>query len=376
MPDKRVKANAVDYVYLAAVTGIVIFGVVMVGSASSAFALSEFGDQYHFLKRVIAFAAAGFAVMTLAEIVPVRYFYRFAYLTGIISLILLLLLFTPLGVVKNGAARWLSVSGVTFMPGEIAKAAVILVTARFYAADKERIRSMMRGVLPMLIFGGLFGLLIYKQPNLSTAVVVCGIVVGMMFIAGLNIVYLGSVVAGGVGVVLYKLVSDEGGYQAQRLTDFTDPFLNLQGGGYQVAQSMLGIGAGGVLGVGFGHSVQKMLYLPEGYNDFILAIISEELGLVGCILLLAAYLVLIFRGMYIAMKAPDRFSMLLAGGVTIFIAMQVLLHFMVVTAWMPPTGVALPFVSYGGNALMIYMGLAGLVLNVSRRIEKRQGAAQ
>jgi cell division protein FtsW len=130
------------------------------------------------------------------------------------------------------------------------------------------------------------------------------------------------------------------------------------------------------VGVGFGHSVQKMLYLPEGYNDFILAIIGEELGLVGCIALLAAYLILIGRGLYIAIKAPDRFSMLLAAGVTIFIAMQVIMHFLVVTAWMPPTGVALPFVSYGGNALMIYMGLAGLVLNVSRRVRKEQAAAQ
>ncbi|MDR0423895.1 MAG: putative lipid II flippase FtsW [Clostridiales Family XIII bacterium] len=376
MPDKKIKAGAVDYIYFAALMGLVVFGVAMVGSASSAFALAEMGDQYYFLRKAAQFAVAGFAVMIAAEMIPIRFFYRFAYLAGIVSLALLLVvLFTPLGYELNGAVRWIKIGSFTFMPGEIAKAAVILIVARFYSVE-GRIRSLFGGVLPMLALGGVFGLLIYKQPNLSTAVVVCGIIVGMMFVAGLNVAYLGGIVSAGAAAVAYIILSDGDGYQAKRLTGFLDPFMNQQDGGYQVAQSMLGLGAGGVLGVGFGHSVQKMLYLPEGYNDFILAIIGEELGLVGCIVLLAGYLLLIGRGLYIAIKAADRFSMLLAAGVTIFIAMQVIMHFLVVTAWMPPTGVALPFVSYGGNALLIYMGLAGLVLNVSRRARKERAAAQ
>jgi cell division protein FtsW len=166
------------------------------------------------------------------------------------------------------------------------------------------------------------------------------------------------------------------GYQMKRILAFADPFADLQNMGWQTVQSLLAFGAGGVFGSGLGRSIQKTMYLPEGHNDFILAVIGEELGFVGCLALLTIYLLLIFRGARIAINAPDRFSMLIAAGVTLLFAMLVVVNVAVVTSVVPNTGVALPFVSYGGNALLLYMFLAGLVLNISRYAKEEAGAAE
>ena len=364
------KQKPCDFTIILLVTALVIFGVVMVFSASYYNSLNDTGSPFGYLKKQLFFALTGFVIMAFMSVIDYHILRKLSMILVVISLILLVLLFTPLGTTVNGATRWISFGPLNIMPGEIAKVAVIVFVAAFLAKDSTRILSFKEGVLPLLLFAGVFGGLIVKQPNLSTAITVCGIVIGMMFLAGLEWKYIiGMLVIGGGGLFA---ISKSGTYWASRLTSFTNPFADPQGDGFQAVQSLLALGTGGLFGLGLGKSVQKNLYLPEPQNDFILAIIGEELGLVGVLILLTVFAVLIWRCFIVTMNAPDRFGMYLAGGIALMIGIQVVLNVAVVTSSMPPTGVALPFVSYGGNALWIFMGAAGVILNISRQCQKAE----
>jgi len=307
----------------------------------------------------------GGAAMFVCTFVDYKVYAKFAPVLVIISIILLVMVFTPLGYSSGGATRWIKV-GITIMPGEIAKICAIIFVAWFLSKDPQRIRSFTRGVLPLMVLLVAYFALIILQPNLSTAITIAAIIVGIMFVAGLNLFYFAGIgVAGAFGVVAL-IFTDEDGYRLKRITSFLDPFQDPLGDGYQVIQSLLALGSGGLFGVGLGKSIQKTLYLPEPQNDFILAIIGEELGFIGCLILIVVYIVLIWRCCHIAMNAPDMFGTLLASGITIMIAVQVVLNIAVVTSSMPPTGITLPFISYGGNALLLFMSSAGIMLNISR----------
>lgn len=368
-----------DFVIIAMVTVLVIFGVVMVFSASYYKSINENGTPYSFLIKQGVFAVIGFGIMWFCSHLDYHIYRRLSILILGGSLILLLLVFTPLGVSEGGATRAIYV-GFTIMPGELAKVAVIIFTAAFLASDPKRILSFRRGIFPLIVLMAAVAGLIILQPNLSTAITVCGIIAGIMFVAGLEWKYVIGVGAVGGGAMLtLALLGDNLGMEhwSKRLTSFMDPFADAQGDGYQVVQSLLALGSGGLFGLGLGKSIQKNLYLPEPQNDVILAIIGEELGLIGLLLLMALYGVLIWRCFHVCINAPDRFGMLLTGGITVMIGLQVILNVAVVTSSMPPTGVSLPFVSYGGNSLWIFMGCAGIVLNVSkqsggRRAEKKE----
>ncbi len=368
-----------DFVIIAMVTVLVIFGVVMVFSASYYKSINENGTPYSFLIKQGVFAVIGFGIMWFCSHLDYHIYRGLSILILGGSLILLLLVFTPLGVSEGGATRAIYV-GFTIMPGELAKVAVIVFTAAFLASDPKRILSFRRGIFPLIVLMAAVAGLIILQPNLSTAITVCGIIAGIMFIAGLEWKYVIGVGAVGGGAMLtLALLGDDLGMEhwSKRLTSFMDPFADAQGDGYQVVQSLLALGSGGLFGLGLGKSIQKNLYLPEPQNDVILAIIGEELGLIGLLLLMALYGVLIWRCFHVCINAPDRFGMLLTGGITVMIGLQVILNVAVVTSSMPPTGVSLPFVSYGGNSLWIFMGCAGIVLNVSkqsggRRTEKKE----
>lgn len=366
---KRVHMKSGDFVLTILVLGLVVFGIIMVFSASYYNAISASGDPYHYLKRDLVWAGIGLTLMIFTSLIDYKTYGKFAPSIMGISLLLLLLLFTPLGVTRNYATRWIGVGEMTIMPGEIAKIAAIIFVAWFLSRQSNRIESLTRGVLPLLFLAGLLFALIYKQPNLSTAITVVGIIVGMMFVAGLGLIYFAGIV--GLGALgIFGLIITGGGEKLKRFMSFLDPFKDELGDGYQVVQSLLALGSGGIFGVGLGKSIQKTLYLPEPQNDFIFAIIGEELGFIGCLLLMACYLILIWRGIHIAMNAPDMFGCLLASGITIMLALQVILNIAVVTSSMPPTGITLPFVSYGGNALMLFMGAMGILLNISRHSAK------
>ena len=357
-----------DFVTILLVTGLVLFGVVMVFSAGyySTTNLSK-PDPYYFLKKEGEFAIMGFIIMFLMARWDyhkcAKYYKQYLY----ISIFLLILVLTPVGRNVNGATRWIYIGPVNITPSEITKVAMIIFTAAFLAKDPSRATDFSKGILPLLALTGIQAAMIIKQPNLSTAMVIVFIVVGMLIIGGFPWKYVGGVVAAGVAGIIFILVFLPNSHWYSRLTNFIDPFENSQGEGYQVSQSLIALGNGGLKGLGLGNSVTKNLYLPEPQNDFILAIIGEELGFVGIFLLMLAYLFLIKRCFVIAAKAPDKLGMFLASGVGIMLGVQVLMNIAVVTASMPATGVTLPFVSYGGTSIIVFMAAMGIVLNISRK---------
>ncbi len=359
-----------DFLLTFLVIGLTIFGIIMVFSASYYYAISEYGDAYYYLKRDVIWALGGVILMLAASFFNYHAYQKLAPGAFLLSVVLRLLIFTPLGHSANGATRWLAVGPITFMPGEFAKIAAIIFVSWYFTKFPKYSRSLLKGVLPMLVLCGIYGGLIIKQPNLSTAITVCIIIMGILFVAGMRIWHMGAIIGvgfGAIGALILSGSSDgEGNYWLTRFTSFLDPFQDPLGSGWQVIQSLLALGSGGLFGLGLGKSVQKTLYLPKPQNNFILAIIGEELGFIGCLLLIIAYIILIWRGVHIALNAPDQFGTLLASGITIMLAVQVILNIAVVTSSMPPTGITLPFVSYGGNALLLFMGSMGILLNISR----------
>lgn len=369
---KEEKLKSGDFLLMVFTMILVIFGLIMVFSASYYYSISRYDTAYSYLFKHGMWVVLGFGVMIFGASFDYRRYQALALPVLIGTIVLLILVLTPLGTTTNGATRWIKLGPITIMPGEIAKLGAILFTSWFLSRDMERIKSVTRGILPLLLVTAVYGILIIKQPNLSTAITVCGIIVAMMLVAGMKWRYIacaGGLGALGIGIILIK----KSGYWYERLTSFVDPFADPLGDGYQVVQSLLALGSGGLFGVGLGKSVQKNLYLPEPQNDFIVAIIGEELGFVGLVMLLAVYCLFIWRGVHIAINAPDQFGMLLSSGIVLMVAIQVILNIAVVTSSMPATGINLPFISYGGNALLIFMFSVGVLMNISRHEPKNTG---
>lgn len=352
---------------------LVIFGIIMVFSASYYYSISQDGTAYSYLIRHGVWTVLGFGAMVFGACFDYKMYRKLALPALIISIVLLVLVFTPLGETRNNATRWIGAGPITVMPGELAKPAAIIFVAWFLSEDMDRIKSVKKGILPLLAVMAVLAGLIIKQPNLSTAITVCGIIVAMMLVAGMKWRYVFSTLGIGAAGILSILLFMKDSYWHTRLTAFTDPFADPLASGYQAVQSLLALGSGGLFGVGLGKSVQKNLYLPEPQNDFILAIIGEELGFVGILCIMIVYSLLIWRGIHIAINAPDQFSMLLASGIVLMIAIQVILNIAVVTSSIPATGINLPFISYGGNALLIFMFSIGVLLNISRHAPKNSG---
>lgn len=368
----KLKTKSVDFPLLVVTLILVAFGLIMVFSASYYYSISKTGSPFGFLLKDLMWVILGLIFMGAGAIVDYRKYANKGCVLAVLGvcLLLLIIVLTPVGTVINNASRWITVGPVTIMPGELSKGGMILFVAWFFSDKRDRIKRFFTGILPVLAVTALFGLLIYKQPNLSTALTLVCIVVAMMLIAGLP--WKAVFIAGGCGIVgLVGWLMTSSGYHASRFTGFLDPFADPTGETYQVAQSLLALGSGGFNGVGLGKSVQKTLYLPEPQNDFILAIIGEELGFIGVLALIALYCIFLWRGTLIALKAADQFGMLLAAGTVIMVAIQVIMNIAVVTSSMPATGINLPFISYGGNALIIFMFLTGVMLNISRHSNER-----
>lgn len=358
--------RSVDFPFLLITLILVAFGLVMVFSASYYSSISMNDTPFYYLIRDGIWVFGGLVLMCAGICIDYRVYKKIApYLMLFIVLSLVAVLLV--GITINGAKRWLGVGPVTFMPGEWTKPALILFIAWFMGERLGRARSFFLGVLPVLLITGLCAFLIIRQPNLSTAITVCGIAVAMLLVAGMRWLYVWITAALGVGGLASIILYMQDSFWYTRMTNFIDPFKDMYGEGYQVAQSLLALGSGGLTGLGLGKSVQKSLYLPEPQNDFILAIIGEELGFIGIMGLVALYCLFIWRGIHIALNAPDQYGLLLASGVVIMVAIQVILNIAVVTASMPATGINLPFISYGGNGTIIFMFSAGVLLNISRQ---------
>ena len=278
-------------------------------------------------------------------------------------LLLLMTRFSPLGIELNYAKRWLDIGFSTLMTSEVTKFACIIMTATIISNRKNLINNPSTIIQPF-IYVGLSVLLIIIQPDLSTSVTILFVTFGMLFIAGMHYIYVLGIAGMGIfGIILLILFEP---YRLKRFTTFLDPFKDPLGNGYQVIQSLYALGSGGIFGLGLGKSRQKFFYLPEPQNDFIFAIIGEELGYIGGIFVLILFAFLILRCLQLVVKAPDMFSSMLVAGITLQIGIQVLINIGVATSSIPNTGLPLPFISYGGTSLDIFMCAMGIILNVSR----------
>lgn len=357
--------GSVDYPFLTLTLLLLTVGLAVLYSASAAQSAYDTGGatSTRYLQRQAVCAGLGLLAMYGFSRVPARFWYRLAWPCYGLS-ILLLLSVLLVGQQVNGARRWINIGGLQFQPSEIAKFTLILLLSRLSSNYGEKAARFRYGVLG---FGGaLLGILIplALEKHLSAIMLLGLVAVVMMYIAGTHPKWL---VLGAAGAVVFLLVYIRFmGYAGDRVTAWRNPDLDPGDTGYQILQSLYAIGSGGVFGLGFGKSRQKYLYLPFQYNDYIFAIVCEELGLVGAWGIILLYALLILRGYRIARGAENRFSTVLAAGLVTLIAVQTILNLCVVTNLLPSTGIALPFFSYGGTALAVNLGEMGIVLNISR----------
>lgn len=369
---EKKKPGSGDFVLTALVMGLTLFGIIMVFSASYYTAINNFHETskyapYVYLIRQVVFALGSSVVCIILATIDYHVISKFAMPIYIFILILIVLTYVPgIGTTINNAARWIAVGPATILPGELAKLACILLCAWWIARRQDDALDLVHSLIPLLSIVAVAVLLVYLQPSTTTAATILIIVFGILFVAGIRFLYILYAGILGIAFLLIHILTSGGGYRSSRLTSFLNPFADELGTGYQVVQGLYALASGGFKGLGLGNSVQKTLYLPDPQNDFIFAIIGEELGYIGLLVLLAVYMVLIWRCVRIALKAPDTLGLLIASGITIMLAVQVLMNIMVVTALMPPTGVTLPFISYGGTAILLFLSAMGIMINISR----------
>lgn len=361
--EKLSKKNPSDFLLIFCILSLLCIGVIMVFSASIYTSSVKYGDQYHLFKKQLLFGGVGLVAMYIISKIDYKVYQRYNKLILLIS-VLLLILVLFIGQDLNGARRWFSIGGLSLQPSEIAKYGVIIFCASSLSQMKDNVRSFTKGLLPFLLLIGLISGLIYLQPNLSTALVLAMIIIAMVFVAGGNLGYIMGLGGGLVAAAIYAMLFI--GWRKDRVDAFFNPTGNATGSGWQAKQSLLALGSGGIFGQGLGNGKQKMFYLPEPQNDFIFAHIGEELGLIGTLLILSLFLLLIWRGLRIALYAPDTFSSLLSFGIIFMVGIQVLINVCVVTQIIPVTGMPLPFISAGGSSLIFLMGGMGILLNISK----------
>lgn len=368
MKKSKTRMGKVDFVLFADIILLVSIGVVMVYSASSYSALHSKAcgnDDMYFLKKQGLWAIIGLTCMILVEKYDYHKIKNKTRLCMLGTIVLLLAVFAFPS--NHGARRWIYLGGASIQPSEIAKYAVVLYMAKSIESKGEKIQSFKYGIMPYLIVCGFYAGLVLLEKNLSIASVIMIVTLIVLFAAGCKKRHLSFVlslilVAGAAGTVLVP-------YRMKRLISFLDPWKDPRGDGYQLIQSFLALGSGGILGTGLGQSRQKCYYIPEPHNDFIFSIIGEEMGLVGCCVIILLFLIFMWRGIRIAVKAKDVYGTLLAIGITSVISIQAVINIAVVTGSMPVTGVPLPFISYGGSSLVFNLISMGILLNISRQID-------
>ena len=371
----KVRKMPMDLAFFLLVLLLLGIGVIMVLSASFASAYYDLGrvtggnPTYYFIHQAF-FAVSGVALMLFVSFLPTPLFSRFSYLVMLVGLVLLALV-PIIGTDGGGAQRWISLFGITtFQPSELVKVAVVLCFAKMICDYKEKMLTIRHGILPFMVILAIIAGLLYLQPHLSATVIILVVGAIMMFLGGVHWGWFAGGLAGlaGLGIVILN----NSAHAAARLAAWRNPFDDPLGTGWQSIQSQLAIGSGGLLGLGLGQSRQKYLYLPEEHNDYIFAIVAEELGFVGAMLILALFAILIIRGYWIAMHAKTKYAALIAAGMTSLLAVQVFLNVGVVTNLLPPTGISLPFFSYGGTALWVQLICMGVILSVSREIPAKK----
>ena len=363
---KLILKNPLDFTLLITVFILLGLGIITVLSASSPTALAETGNSYKYLIKQMEAAVIGIFLMFVASKIDYKLWQKNYKIIYCICMILLLAV-CALGREAGGAKRWLDMGFLSFQPSEVAKVGVIIFYSAWLTKNKEKLKTFKYGfVYPLLwLLIPIFFILIL-QNHFSATLVICMLAAILMILAGCKIRYFIFVGIPLAALGVFAIIVAGQGFRMQRILTFFDPWQDIKGKGWQIVQSLYAIGSGGLFGVGLGESKQKYLYIPEPHNDFIFAVLAEELGFIGCAIVIILFAILIWRGITIAMKAPDMFGSLLAAGITSMIAIQVLVNIAVVTASMPVTGMALPFFSYGGTALIITLTSIGILLSVSR----------
>ena len=355
-----------DLPFLALVILLVLIGTITVFSASYARAYQQMGNSTYYFARQAIFAVLGTAVMLFVSRIP-YHLWRTVAVPIMIGTIVCLVLVPFIGITKNGAKRWLGVTETLgFQPSEVAKIAIIICFASLITVYGSRMKTF-KGMLPFIgILVAVCGLIALER-HFSCILIILALGAAMLFLGGVRLYWFA--IGGGVAGLFAYLYLKYMGYASDRVTAWLDPFSDPSDKGYQILQSLYAIGSGGLMGLGFGKSRQKYLYLPEEHNDYIFPIICEEMGFVGAVAVILLFVLLIVRGYWIAMHARDRFGALLAAGFTTHLALQAFLNIGVVTNFLPATGISLPFFSYGGTALVFTLFEMGIILSVSRQAD-------
>jgi cell division protein FtsW len=349
---------------LVCTTFLTLAGLVMVYSASALSAEVTFGSSWVYLSRQLAGLALGVVVAVVLSRLPLIWIQRSAYLGWLVATGALLATLTPLGVEGKGAQRWLAVGGLVIQPLEIAKLAVVIALARWFADHQSRLLDFRVAVLVPLFLAGIPGVILLGQPDFGGAMILLIFAATLMFAAGVRLTHLTA--TGFIALPLAALIALQAGYREDRLRTFLDPWADPQGQGYQLVQSLLAFGAGGLGGIGLGAGQQKLGYLPEAHTDFILSVVGEEVGLIGVAAILACLIVITVAAIGIASRARDTFSMLLALGASLMIWLQGMVNAGVAMGVLPTKGTTLPLFSYGRSSLVTSLAAVGLLLNVAR----------
>lgn len=359
------KNKKMDYVLFIAAIILILFGLIMIYSASSIWAEYKFNDSFKYVKQQGLFIIIGIILMITISKIDYNWYYKKTNLILTICLFLLVLVLIPgIGTVRNGSQSWFGIGSFGIQPSEFAKLGLIIFTAKYLSNNNKFLKDIRKGVIPiLLVLFTVFGL-IMLQPDFGTGMIIVVSILAMLFIAGVNIkFFIGLGLLGIIGIVGLIAIAP---YRMDRITSFLNPWKDPLGTGFQIIQSLYAIGPGGLLGQGFLNSRQKQFYLPEPQTDFIFSIISEEFGVVGVIIVSGLFILILYRGIKIALNSKDNFSKYLAFGMIFQIIIQTIMNLMVVIGLIPVTGVTLPFLSYGGSSLLISLISIGILLNISR----------
>ena len=359
------KMKKIDYILLISVIALSLFGILMIFSSSYVWAEYKFNDPLKYVKHQSLFFLIGIILMFFVIKLDYRKLLEKSNIILIISLILLILVIIPgIGSIRNGSRSWFGIGSFGIQPSEAAKIGLIIYAAKYLSNNEKILDKIIKGVLPLLFIVGLVFFLIMLQPDFGTGVIIVMSIIGLLFISGVKISFFLKIgLIGILGVVGLIIIAP---YRMERILSFLNPWSDPLGSGFQIIQSLYAIGPGGLFGFGFLNSRQKHFYLPEPQTDFIFSIISEEFGFMGILIVTTLFLIIIIRGIKIALNANNLFSKYLAFGIVFQISIQTLLNLMVVVGLIPVTGVTLPFLSYGGSSLLISMISIGILLNISR----------
>ncbi len=357
---------AVDKWILFAVVGLLALGMTMVLSTSYLYSQERYADGTYFFRKQMIALAMGAALLVICSLLSTAFYRRFAYpLLAISFIILVLVLFPGIGAARGGARRWIMLAGFAFKPSELAKLALIIYLAHSMAKKEAMIRTFSVGVLPHLIVAGAFSVVLLLEPDFGSVLILSMLLYSMLFIGGVKIYHLLATGLMALPLLIYVMMTAE--YRLRRLMSFLDPWSDAAGSGFHVIQSLIAFGSGQLTGRGLGESRQKLFYLPEAHTDFVYSVIGEELGLLGALLVLALFGVIILRGLQLSAKIEEPFDQYLAFGITVLLGLQALIHMGVVMGLMPTKGLVLPFISYGGSAMVLNLMEAGILLGLSRR---------